>query len=162
MKAFPLLVFAAMTFGVSSQPFSCFPRMKSTPSIKTFEQKMPEMPASLESFGAPSRPRTKVEAALLPNPAPDTPQARELGRIYYGWYCIQCHGASGRGDATVGVSYVPAPPNLTSKKAQSMSDGELAFAMAAGTGHAPVLDSTVPWEQRWYIVRYLRAIRSSE
>jgi mono/diheme cytochrome c family protein len=158
MKAVPLALFAVLAFGVSSQPFSCFPRMKSTPSIKPFERKMPEMPAHLEAFGAAAPPATRQDAARAPNPVADSPRARELGRIYYGWYCVHCHGAGGRGDGAVGNSYVPTPTDLTSAKVRAMSDGELAFAMTAGTGHAPVLDSTVPWEQRWYVVWYVRTL----
>jgi mono/diheme cytochrome c family protein len=158
MKALLLALFGVIAFGVSSQPFSCFPRMKSTPSIKPFQQKMPEMPAHLEAFDAPARPASRQEAARVPNPVTDSARARELGRIYYGWYCLHCHGAGGRGDGAVGDSYVPKPADLTDPKVQAMGDGELAFAMGAGTGHEPVLDSTVPWEQRWYIVWHVGAL----
>jgi mono/diheme cytochrome c family protein len=162
MKAGPLALFALLAFGVSAQPFSCFPRMRETPSIKPFERRMPDMPAHLQPFGEPQHPVTRQEATRFPNPVADSPRARELGRIYYGYYCLMCHGAAGRGDGTVGNSYLPKPADLTDAKVQAMTDGELAFAMAAGRGHDPVLDSTVSWERRWYVAHFLRTLRPSE
>lgn len=154
----------AIALGVSSQPFSCSPRMVDTPSIKPFERKMPEMPKNLVPFSgpacqAPARlPATRQAATRVPNPVKPTPEAVNLGRIYYGYYCIHCHGAEGKGNGTVGGSYVPEPTVLTSPKVQAMSDGALCWSMVMGLGHEPVLDSTVPLERRWYIVHYLRAV----
>ncbi|MFB3881558.1 MAG: cytochrome C [Armatimonadota bacterium] len=158
MKLWSLAMVAGIGLGLSTQPFSCFPRMRDTPSIKPFERQMPEMPERTEAFGAPTRPATRAEAASLPNPVPSTSRSRELGRIYYGYYCQMCHAADGRGDGTVGRSYVPPPADLTGPRVQAMPEGELAFAMAAGEGHEPVLGPAVPWERRWYIVRHLRSI----
>ena len=36
---------AVIAVGTTTQPFSCFPRMKSTPSIKPYQQRMPDTPA---------------------------------------------------------------------------------------------------------------------
>ena len=161
MKLWSLAMLAGIGFGLSTQPFSCFPRMRDTPSIKPFERQMPEMPAGVQAFGEPARPTTRQEAAAVPNPVPRSASSRDLGRIYYGYYCLMCHGADGRGDGTVGRSYLPQPTNLARPRVQAMSDGELAFAMAAGNGHEPVLDPTVTWERRWYIVHHLRTLVAS-
>ena len=158
MRFYSLALFAVVAAGVSSQPFSCFPRMRNTPSIKPFEQRMPDMPPNLVPFsGAPKLPVSKEQAAIVPNPVKPTSAAINLGRIYYGYYCIQCHGPEARGDGTVGRSYVPEPPDLTTPKVRSMSDGALAWAMVMGLGHEPVMDATAPLERRWYIVAFVRA-----
>ena len=161
MKLYPLLALGAMTVGISAQPFSCFPRMRSTPSIKPFEQRMPDMPPGLvPATDAAPLPRDRQEAARAPNPVARSPQAVNLGRIYYGYYCATCHGAQGKGDGTVGQSYVPQPSDLTAARVRSMPDGELALAMVIGEGHEPVMDSTAPLERRWRIIHYLRTLRS--
>jgi cytochrome c1 len=59
------------------------------------------------------------------------------GKIYYGYYCSFCHGDKGDGFGPVGYSYNPVPADLHTAKIQSMSDGELLYAMLTGTGHAP-------------------------
>lgn len=103
-------------------------------------------------------PLTKAEAARTPNPVKATPEAISLGGIYYGYYCLMCHGQTGRGEGPVGESYVPTPSDLTSSKVLGLADGALARAMVSGIGHQPVLESTVPLERRWYIIHYLRTL----
>jgi hypothetical protein len=76
--------------------------------------------------------------------------------MYYGYYCVFCHGETGRGDGLVGRSYVPRPTDLTAPSVQNLSDGALYGAMLAGTGHEPVLGYVVLPEALWYIVAYVR------
>jgi len=157
MKVFSVALVAALGLGVSSQPFSCYPRMRDQPSIKPFERAMPPMPDHLAPFAGPSPVTpTREQLARRPNPVKPTSEAVSLGRIYYGYYCAMCHGQGGAGDGLVGVSYVPAPTDLTSARVQHMSDGMLAWAMVAGAGHEPVLESTVPLDRRWHIALFLR------
>ena len=162
MRYLTLLLFAIAAVGISSQPFSCYPRMTVQPSIKPFEQEMPEMPRYLVPFGGrPAFPTTRARAVAFPNPVKGTPQAIQLGGIYYGYYCSMCHGEKADGWGAVRQSYVPEPSDLTGPKAQALTDGELALAMVSGTGHEPVLDSTVPVERRWMMVHYLRSLGSA-
>jgi len=161
MKPLPLLLLAAMGLGVSSQPFSCYPRMRDQQSIKPFEKEMPESPAHQVPYAAPAfLPHTREQAAATPNPVRPTPEAISLGRIYYGYYCQMCHGENGKGDGAVGRSYVPAPTDLTSAGVRRMSDGEMAWAMVFEVGHEPALDSTVPLERRWHIIHFVRRLGS--
>lgn len=157
MKLYSFALLAAISVGVTTQPFSCFPRMKSTPSIKTYEREMPEAPRDTQPFAQDTPSPTKINVAkLTANPVQPTPANLKLGEIYYGYYCQQCHGVSGRGNGTVGHSYVPEALALTTPKVQALSDPQLASAMVQGTGHDPVLASIVPPERRWYLVTYLR------
>jgi len=164
MRVFAIALLAAMGVGVSTQPFSCFPRMSRQPSVKPFERQMPTLPDNLVPFAAaPAFPQTKEQAAGIPNPVQATPQAISLGRIYYGYYCQHCHGPNGNGEGAVARSYVPAPSDLTTPKVQAMSDGALSFAMVAGVGHESprherVLEPTVAVDRRWHIVLYLRTV----
>jgi len=164
MNVFAIALLAAMGVGVSTQPFSCFPRMSRQPSVKPFERRMPALPDNLVPFAAaPAFPETKEQAAGMPNPVKATPQAIPLGRIYYGYYCQHCHGPNGDGDGAVAPSYVPAPGALTTAKVQAMSDGALCFAMVVGAGHESprrerALEPTVALDRRWHIVLYLRTL----
>lgn len=164
MRYLPILVLAGLAVGMTLEPFSCFPRMSSQLNVRAFEQPMPELPEGLVPFLEPAAfPDSRQQAARLTNPVKPTPQALDLGRIYYGYYCAMCHGPRGDGDGAVGQSYVPKPTDLRRAQTQAMPDGEIAFAMVRGVGHEgpggePVLSATVAPARRWYIVRHLRAL----
>ena len=161
MKLYSVALLAAISVGVSAQPFSCFPRMRSTPSLKTYEREMPEAPRGAQPFAQNTPSPTKINVAKeTANPVKPTRANLKLGEIYYGYYCQQCHGARGKGNGTVGHSYVPEAPALTTAKARAMSDPELALAMVQGKGHDPVLTSIVRPERRGYVVTYLRSLGS--
>jgi mono/diheme cytochrome c family protein len=159
MRLFSLALFAAIGFGISSQPFSCFPRMVDQPSVKPFEKTMPQAPSGQVPFSGPGAPKTNQrQAAGMLNPTRPSAESVERGRLYYGYYCLMCHGVDGRAPGPVGESFVPPPADLTSAKVAAMSDGTLAYAMVTGTGHDPVLEGTVAVERRWHIVNYLRTL----
>ena len=167
MKRVPLVLFAMLAAGASTQPFSCFPRMGRQPSVKPFERKMPALPQGLVPFGAPAPfPRDPRQAAKAANPVRPTPRAVLLGGIYYGYYCLMCHGERADGNGAVGQSYDPKPADLTSAKVQALPDGTLCLAMVTGPGHVsargePVLEPTVALERRWLVVHYLRTLAPS-
>jgi len=89
---------------------------------------------------------------------PPGESAMAAGFRGYSYYCVFCHGDRGDGDGPVGQSYVPKPADLRSERVQSLSDEQLARAMVAGTGHAPVLERVVPPEVRQDIARYVRGL----
>jgi mono/diheme cytochrome c family protein len=138
------------------------PRMDVQPSIGTYEAIMPVMPAgSVPVTQVPGAPSEEV-AATLTNPVAATPGNIKRGRVYYSYYCAFCHGDAGDGAAPVGRSYMPAPTDLQSDKVQGYSDGEMLRKMLTGTGHEPVLERVVPPEHRWYIVLFVKNIRSAK
>ena len=159
MKLAPVLLLAAIGFGVSTRPFSCFPRMVDQPSVKTFEKEMPAAPPNQVPFAGQGAPAlTAAQAAAMPNPVKISPESVARGKLYYEYYCRMCHGAGGRVPGPVGESYAPPPADLTSAKVAAMPDGTLAYAMVTGAGHDQVLESTVPLDRRWYIVNYVRSL----
>jgi hypothetical protein len=158
MKYLALLAIIIIGATVSTRPFACFPRMTDQPNLRHFEREMPPMPKnSIPVEGTRQLPDNPAAAAKLSNPVKATPQAVALGRYYYGYYCGMCHGANKNGDGEVGRSYRPKPADLTDPRFAQRPDGELAYRMVSGPGHAPVLAATVPLERRWYIVHYLKA-----
>jgi hypothetical protein len=143
---------AVIAVGATTQPFSCFPRMKSTPSIKPYQQRLPDTPRGAVPYaqGAAMKPTAPVPKV------PATAANVELGGVYYTYYCQMCHGEGARGDGSVGHSYTPPAPALNTARVRAMTDDELIRKMLSGIGHDPVLPSTVPRERRGYLVAYLR------
>jgi hypothetical protein len=158
MKLFSWGVLAVMTVGLSSQPFSCFPRMKSTPSIKPYERPMPTEPRGTVPFAQDTASPVRVDTlATAAGPLPPTPVNTQTGAVYYTYYCQMCHGSEGKGDGNVGHSYVPTPPPLDTAAVQGMTEEQLVRAMLVGPGHELVLAHTVAPARRRYIAVYLRS-----
>lgn len=135
---------------------SCGPRMDVQPSIRPWEREMPRMPAGTVPTSGRTQNATLAASRATSNPVPATRAYIDNGRIYYGYYCLMCHGSDGRGAGPVGESYVPRPADLTSPRIAAMPDGRLYQAMLVGTGHSPVMEQTVPLEHRWPLVLYVR------
>jgi len=138
------------------------PRMKVQPRIRAFQEAAPLPPKGVVPVDGLVRAPTAAEAKALTNPLAATATNLLRGKVYYGYYCQFCHGATGSGDGPVGQSYVPAPALLKSARVQSLSDGELLRAMLTGPGHEPALERVVPPAHRWFIVLYLRDLAKSK
>lgn len=135
------------------------PRMKNQPHLRAYDAKMPHLPAGAVPVKDARLPLpTTQQAASLRNPLPATPDNIQRGRTYYQYYCIFCHGQTGDGYGPVGESFFPTPTDLRGAKVKALSDGQLLRAMLTGTGHEPVLETTVLSEHRWYLVLYVRSL----
>ena len=99
---------------------------------------------------------TEQQSKLATNPIPANATNLHNGKIYYGYYCLMCHGPKGDGNGPVGQSYVPKPTDLSSPRLIGITDGELYRRMLHGEGHDPVLDQTVQPAHRWPLVLYVR------
>ena len=135
------------------------PRMYDQPHIRTGRAHMPPTPEGAVPVKDPiaAMPTTREAEALVKGLAA-TRENVDRGRVYYGYYCVACHGDAGDGRGPVGGSYIPTPADLRSAKVQAKSDGELYRAMLTGEGHAPVLERVVPPEHRPYLVLYVRSL----
>lgn len=140
---------------------SCGPHMRIQASIKPYEQKMPNAPVGTVPTRGRLQTYTALQSASAANPLTPNPTVLSNGRIYYGYYCVMCHGADGRGNGPVGQSYVPKPTDLTSASVTGMTDGRLYRGMLSGVGHSPVMDQTVLPEHRWPLVLYVRTLSKS-
>jgi mono/diheme cytochrome c family protein len=134
---------------------SCFPHMREQPSLKPFERPMAPMPEGVVSRDGPD-PVAAPEKA--PVPVLTATDVFTRGRLYYGYYCAMCHGDDGGGRTPVGEAYWPRPTDLAGADVQRLTDDELYRKMLTGTGHDPVLVSTVARDRRWPIVAYVRAL----
>jgi hypothetical protein len=159
-KAIIVIAVAVLGYvGVCAYLMMAGPRMYDQTHIRAFQATLPPMPEGVvpmtdPSFHAP----TSAEAAAMKNPFPDTPDNRERGKVYYGYYCAFCHGDKGDGNGPVGESYVPVPADLRTARVRAMADGELLRASLVGTGHEPVLGRVVHPDHRWYLMLYVRSL----
>ena len=141
------------------------------PNIRAYRAAMPLPPEGSVPIAdaRPSLPTTAQATTMkvLSQTLAATPETIARGKVYYGYYCLACHGATGDGRGPVGESFVPAPGDLRSPRIRAMSDGQLLRAMLTGDGHRPilaatgkeaVLEYTVLPEHREYLVLYVRSL----
>lgn len=136
----------------------CGPRMVTQVADKPYKSRMPEMPPGTVPVTGRSVSLTKAASTAAINPVPATADIIDDGRVYYGYYCLMCHGEIGDGEGPVGQSYVPRPKNLTAPAVATMTDGQLYYRMLHGSGHDPVMEQTVLPEHRWPLVHYVRRL----
>ena len=147
---------------VAAYLFMNGPRMYEQEHIRAYQAVMPATPEGSVAVtdalvGLPS----EEEAKGLKNPLEAATENVASAKVYYGYYCAFCHGATGRGDGPVGASYVPRPSDLTSAKIRAYSDGQLLRAMLRGVGHETMLERIVPPEYRWHLVLQVRQLGAS-
>ena len=139
------------------------PRMFVQPNIRQFQAAMPVTPANTVPVRDVFEPLpSKEQAQKLANPFDANENNIAKGKVYYGYYCVFCHGDKGDGFGPVGYSYIPVPSDLRSSRVRAMSDGEVLYSMLTGTGHTPMLQRIIPSEYWWYLVLYVRQISSEQ
>ena len=133
------------------------PHMEHQPKIGPYQAAFPPPPKGSVPLKnpVPTMPTTR-EAQDLVSVVQPTAKNISAGGVYYGYYCVFCHGAAGDGRGPVGESLVPSPADLRSPRVQALSDGQLFRAMLTGPGHQPVLQRVVPEASRPYLVLYVR------
>ncbi len=96
----------------------------------------------------------------LVNPFQPTTEVLERGKAQYDIFCIDCHGASGKGDGHLFTSKLfPAQPtSLVAEYVQSKPDGEIFHVITLGSlsGLMGAHGSQIKPEDRWKIVAYVK------
>ncbi|HEY3412032.1 MAG TPA: cytochrome c [Armatimonadota bacterium] len=113
-------------------------------------------------------------AARIKNPPAGDPKALTTGKVVYAENCAFCHGVNGLGDGPAGESYIPRPPDLTNRKAQSLSAGTMYYKITNGILSTPIPEArkylprewhafrgTISERDRWAVVSYIRSLRLS-
>jgi mono/diheme cytochrome c family protein len=135
--------------------FTGNPRMEEQANIRSFQARMPTMPAGLVAVrDVVPRIPTTAQAEELAR-LDETPANLQAARVYYGYYCVFCHGQGGDGDGPVGLGFVPNPPDFR-LRVRDYSPGQIYRAMLTGAGHEPMLNRIVPTYARPYLVLYVR------
>jgi mono/diheme cytochrome c family protein len=87
------------------------------------------------------------------NPMAANAQAIAAGHGLYMDHCAQCHKANARGDGRK-------KPSLRSETVRDATDGDLEWFLRQGDlRHGMPSWSSLPEEQRWEIIVYLRSLR---
>ena len=141
-----------------------FATMYRQPSVETYETAGRLPPEGAVPLGA-KRTIDLASSDSLQNPlAGRTDEAvLDRGHKLFQSYCIMCHGTSGQGDGpVVGENRLPALPtmNLTSDRAQALTDGYIYGMISNGRGVMPTY-RRIPAEDRWYIVNYVRQLQGN-
>jgi mono/diheme cytochrome c family protein len=95
------------------------------------------------------------------NPIAPNELSRAAGKAVYSQQCLDCHGASGKGDAASAVDLNPRPRDLTESEVGQQSDGALFWKISTGRKPMPAFDGEVSDQDRWNVVNYLRTLEGS-
>ena len=109
----------------------------------------------------PLAPADTLEAMAMLNPLPRTAEVLAVGQKYFNIYCIVCHGPRGAGDGYI-VPKLPRPPDLSSVKVRTWTDGRIYHLITNGQGNMPSYKTSIDPTTRWAIIHYLRAIQRAE
>lgn len=102
------------------------------------------------------------EADSLANPLPATKAVYLRGKKVYGDRCAVCHGPKGDGRSALTSAYGASPSNLLSRQVAGYRDGRIFHTITVGKGAMPAYDADIPADDRWAVVRYLRALQRAQ
>lgn len=84
------------------------------------------------------------------------------GQQRYDIYCVPCHDSAGTGKGTVIKRGMAAPPSLHEERIRKMPDGQLFASISNGVRNMPAYNYSIPVNDRWAIVSYVRALELSQ
>ena len=94
------------------------------------------------------------------NPLPITSALLARGQQRFNIYCSPCHGATADGNGiTKKINAMAVVANLHDKRMVEMADGELFSVITNGRNLMGAYGPTVPVQDRWAIIAYLRALQ---
>lgn len=117
----------------------------------------PQQPeGTVTTAGKPYYAKDRDAAARLKNPFQADKASVERGKARYTIFCATCHGDGGLGDGLVGQKYV-APTVLIDDYVQNKPDGDIFYTITTGgLAIMPSYADSVPAEDRWHIVNYIK------
>ena len=93
-------------------------------------------------------------------PAPATAEVIAEGLEHFADHCAVCHGNDGSGDTTFGRRMFPRVPDMRAARTQSLTDGELFYAIERGIPWTamPAWETGTPEGalESWKLVRFIR------
>ncbi len=98
----------------------------------------------------------------LINPLPISARVLERGRHMFDLHCAVCHDRLGTGKPWLGSGYQAQPADLQSSTLRSVPDGYIYWVISQGYGPMPAHAADISPDDRWAIVRYIRALQRSQ
>ena len=96
------------------------------------------------------------------NPVEVSPDVLANGKAHFDIFCIDCHGASGKGDGHLFTSglFPAKPTSLVDAYVQDKPDGEIYYVITYGSisGLMGPHGSQIQPTDRWSVVHYLREL----
>ena len=92
----------------------------------------------------------------------------ERGHERYEIYCSACHGSSGDGKGVVAMradslgATTMIPPTFHDSRLRRIPDGQLFSTVSNGIRNMPAYRQSIPQDDRWAIVAYVRALQLSQ
>lgn len=84
------------------------------------------------------------------------------GQERYAIYCSVCHNYDGGGNGMAVQRGMLKPPSLHDPRIRSMPDGQLFATISNGVRNMPGYAHSIPVDDRWAIVTYVRALQLSQ
>lgn len=99
-----------------------------------------------------------ARAARKTNPVVADEASLASGKAVFAKECLQCHGASGKGDGPAAKDLKVKPKNLDDEAVGKQSDGALFWKLTEGRAPMPSYDKTLSETERWQVIRYVRSL----
>ena len=84
------------------------------------------------------------------------------GQERFGIYCTPCHDGTGSGHGMAVKHGMLAPPTFHQDRIRHMPDGQLFATISHGVRNMPPYNYSIPVNDRWAIVSYVRALELSQ
>ena len=95
----------------------------------------------------------------LRNPTPVDEAGLKEGMEHFADHCAMCHGNDGKGMTEMGRNMYPKSPDMTSRRTQSLSDGEIFYIIKNGvrlTGMPAWGEGSHEDQDNWHLVQFIR------
>lgn len=84
------------------------------------------------------------------------------GQERFNIYCRPCHDGAGTGQGTVIKRGMAQPPSLMDDRIRHMPDGQMFATISHGVRNMPAYNYSIPVNDRWAIVSFVRALELSQ
>jgi len=103
-----------------------------------------------------------AEEAAKANPVEATEASITKGKAIFQEHCMICHGKEGKGTGALAGSLDPKPADLTGRMIRMHPDGDIFYKISKGRGAMPSWEMTIPEEDRWNLVNYIRSLSKDQ
>ena len=122
-----------------------------------------KMPFPYPGATIADRAANQTRAGLeLTNPIEASEEAISVGKAHYEIFCIDCHGAEGKGDGYLYTSglFTAKPMSLVEAYVQNKPDGEIYYVITYGSisGLMGPHGIMIQPDDRWKIIDYIRTL----
>lgn len=92
-------------------------------------------------------------------PVPATADSLQRGQILFDINCVVCHGREGKGNGRLSGFFSPPPADLSSERAQALSDQQIFLVITQGRGLMPSIAEGLLTVERWDVVNHVRSLK---